>query len=273
MPGYFTKGSRGPVIARASTGRADTAEGTLRTSGIAGTLYPKLDERHEDLLNPAHFFVQDTLSGTRFARIADVAMANAPSVRLLDNLGDASRTFRPGPDLRDVDDETAVRDATNAPQFMRLTVPDQSSYVDADVRDEVLAHIYDRGDRTPRRSLVFDIAVANEGRRVGDLVTGREFVVTDWQTIGRLTFENAVVSCNGDFVLHFHRPPFRRIGTTRRPPSAWTGRRPEDAQKSACTLTFTKRAGTMLVGTRQPEILEFVYVAFSVSTALVLSAL
>jgi len=30
-----------------------------------------------------------------------------------------------------------------------------------------------------------------------------------WHRIGKLTFDNAVVSYNGDFVLHFNHPTFR----------------------------------------------------------------
>ena len=49
------------------------------------------------------------LSGTRFARVTDVVMTNAPSVRLLDNVEDIARTLRVGRIFREVDDETAVR--------------------------------------------------------------------------------------------------------------------------------------------------------------------
>jgi hypothetical protein len=30
-----------------------------------------------------------------------------------------------------------------------------------------------------------------------------------WRRIGRLTFDNAVVSYNGDFVIHFNHPTWR----------------------------------------------------------------
>jgi hypothetical protein len=33
--------------------------------------------------------------------------------------------------------------------------------------------------------------------------------VRNWKRIGRLVFEEAVVSYNGDFVLHYPHPPWR----------------------------------------------------------------
>jgi hypothetical protein len=33
--------------------------------------------------------------------------------------------------------------------------------------------------------------------------------VSGWQRIGKLVFDNAVASYNGDFVLHFNHPTWR----------------------------------------------------------------
>ena len=76
-----------------------------------------------------------------------------------------------------------------------------------DFRDEVLARIYDKGDSEPKRTLTFNIEVCDEGRTKGLLVQRRIF--TNWNRIGRIVFDEAVASYNGDFVLHFHHPPWR----------------------------------------------------------------
>lgn len=71
-----------------------------------------------------------------------------------------------------------------------------------------MAQIYDRGDRRPKRPLTFLIDVTDEGtlRGPGFFLRG---TFTNWRTIGKLTFTEAVVSYNGDFVLHVNHPTWR----------------------------------------------------------------
>jgi hypothetical protein len=94
---------------------------------------------------------------------------------------------------------------------MRLLVANDQPKIDGDAldfRDEVMAQIYDRGDATPKRTLRFDIEVTDEGSSHGSaLFTNVRF--NNWRRIGRLTFNNAVVSYNGDFVIHFNHPTWR----------------------------------------------------------------
>jgi hypothetical protein len=55
--------------------------------------------------------------------------------------------------------------------------------------------------------LVFDIAVSDQGKKHGigiEWLTGQH-----WTRIGSITFTEAVASYNGDFVIHFHHPPWR----------------------------------------------------------------
>ena len=100
---------------------------------------------------------------------------------------------------------------TRSPDFMQLTVSPEQPQIDGngiDFRDEILAQIYDLGNPTPKRKLVFDINVTDEGKTRG--ITGFEYrTFTNWKKIGTLTFNEAVVSYNGDFVLHFHHPAWR----------------------------------------------------------------
>jgi hypothetical protein len=79
---------------------------------------------------------------------------------------------------------------------------------DLDVRDEVMAQIFDRGDPVPKRTLTFTIDVTDEGTRSGSaLRLRRQF--QNWRRIGTLVFDNAVISYNGDAVIHFAHPTWR----------------------------------------------------------------
>jgi hypothetical protein len=109
---------------------------------------------------------------------------------------------------------------TRAPEYMRLVVhPDQPRIggVDTDFRDEILGQIYGRpnprkaGDEenipTPKRTLIFNIEVSDQGRSCGLFL--KRVTVEKWKQIGRIVFEEAVASYNGDFVIHFAHPPWR----------------------------------------------------------------
>ena len=95
---------------------------------------------------------------------------------------------------------------------MRLSVSPAHPRIeggDLDFRDEIMAQIFDRGDPVPRRKLTFNIEVTDEGSKHGpDLSLRRTF--SNWRHIGRIVFDNAVVSYNGDYVIHFNHPTWRR---------------------------------------------------------------
>ena len=81
---------------------------------------------------------------------------------------------------------------------------------DLDVRDEVMAHIFDRGDPAPKRTLTFTIDVTDEGTTSGSPFRVRR-TFRNWRRIGTLVFDNAVVSHNGDArVIHFTHPTWRQ---------------------------------------------------------------
>jgi hypothetical protein len=99
---------------------------------------------------------------------------------------------------------------TNAPEFMRILAASDQESAGAeclDFRDEILAHIYDKGDPVPKRTLCFHIEVSDEGKTKGLIVQRR--IIRNWKRIGRIVFQEAVASYNGDFVIHFHHPPWR----------------------------------------------------------------
>ena len=99
---------------------------------------------------------------------------------------------------------------TRAPEFMRLKVADDQRRIEGvnlDFRDEILAQIYDKGDPHPKRKLMFNIEVSDEGESRGLFFPRRN--IKNWKRLGRIVFEEAVASYNGDFVIHFHHPPWR----------------------------------------------------------------
>ena len=94
---------------------------------------------------------------------------------------------------------------------MRLLVAEHQPRipgVDLDFRDEVMAQIFDRGDPTPKRTLTFNIEVTDDGETSGPAFAEKR-TFRGWRRIGALTFDNAVISYNADFVIHFRHPTWR----------------------------------------------------------------
>jgi hypothetical protein len=221
--GYFKKGSKALIIGRYSTCCTETRRGRYRSLALVGKLYPTTDPDHRQPLRTANFITQEDLGGAKSLYINDAELRNAPDttpwrrgpalpVLLLTGpvllRADKRPTFRqlyPIAELGKPDQEP-----TNAPKFMRLRVAPEQPPVygdDLDFRDEVLAHLYDKGDRAPKRTLTFNIEVSDTGKTKGLLVQRR--IIRNWKRIGRIVFREAVASYNGDFVLHFHHPPWR----------------------------------------------------------------
>jgi hypothetical protein len=76
-----------------------------------------------------------------------------------------------------------------------------------DFRDEIMAQIYDRGDAAPKRALIFHIEAGRGSTHGPEFFQRRRF--GNWVRIGRLIFNEAVASYNGDFVIHFNHPTRR----------------------------------------------------------------
>jgi hypothetical protein len=56
--------------------------------------------------------------------------------------------------------------------------------------------------------LIFNIEVTDEGSTHGPALS-QYVTFNHWRRIARLTFDNAIVSYNGDFVIHFNHPTWR----------------------------------------------------------------
>ncbi|HEY4575125.1 MAG TPA: hypothetical protein VIJ26_14200 [Thermoanaerobaculia bacterium] len=221
--GYFKNGSRGLVIARISTGVTTALGGKRRSYGLVLKLFPTADENHQDLLRPANVILADDLGGTTASHVTEVEITNVPQLTGLNRGNEIPLLLREGQVFERVDRKPTIRqvypiaelgkapdEKTNAPEFMRLqTSPRQPRIDEDDVRNEVLAHIYDKGDPQPRRTLSFDLAVSDEGKRSGFAPYERQ-TVTGWKTIGKVSFNQGVASYNGDFVIHFRHPTWRK---------------------------------------------------------------
>ena len=232
--GYFTGASQALAIARYSTCCSETRRGRTRSLSMVGKLFPTTDPNHATPLRTANFMTQDDIGGADTEFINAVELRNAPDTTLSRRGSGAPILLMVGLTFGRVDKQPTIRQLyplaelgkpagqpTRAPEFMRLLVaPDQPRIAGADLdfRDEVMAQIFDRGDPAPKRTLTFNIEVTDEGVTSGSAARERR-TFRNWRPIGTLTFDNAVVSYNGDSVIHFSHPTWR---TDRNDPSTAT---------------------------------------------------
>ena len=221
--GHFSQGTTALIVARYSTCCSETRRGYLRSLSMVGKLFPTDDPDHATPLQTANFITQEDLGGERTLYINDATLRNAPDVTPWRRGLGTPILLLTGLAFKLVDREPTIRQLypiaelglksgqkTMTPEFMQLTVDDNQPRVrgdEIDFRDEVLEQIYDPGDPKRKRTLVFNIEVSDKGESHGLLVQRRTFV--GWKRIGRIEFTEAVASYNGDFVLHFHHPPWR----------------------------------------------------------------
>jgi hypothetical protein len=222
--GYFASGSRALAVARYSTCCTETRRGHIRSLSMVGKLFPTVDPDHATPLRTANFITQEDIGGARTDFINDAELLNAPDTTASRRGGGVPILLMTGLVFMRVDKQPTIRQLyqiaelgkppeqpTQAPEFMRLLVaPDQPRIPgDAlDFRDEVMAQIFDRGDPVPKRTLTFNIEVTDEGSTSGTALRQRR-TFHNWRRIGTLTFDNAVVSYNGDSVIHFNHPTWR----------------------------------------------------------------
>jgi hypothetical protein len=222
--GYFARGSTALVVARYSSGAGGNRRGQIRSMAMVGKLFPTVDPDHATPLRTANFITQEDIGGTRTESINAAELRNAPDVTVFRRGPAGTILIKVAAVFRRVDQQPTIRqlypiaelgkpsgEATRAPEFMRLLVaPGQPTIAgeDLDVRDEVMAHIFDRGDPVPKRTLTFTIDVTDDGTTSGTPFRVRR-TFRNWRQIGTLVFDNAVASYNGDAVIHFSHPTWR----------------------------------------------------------------
>jgi hypothetical protein len=222
--GYFRRGSQALVIGRYSTCCTETRRGRTRSLALVGKLFPTTDVNHSQPLRTASFITQQDIAGDYTDYMNDAELRNAPDIHAWRRGSGLPILLITGAVFQSVDKEPSNRqlyqiaelgktkgEPTRSPEFMRLLVAPEQPRVKGtglDFRDEIMAQIFDRGDPTPKRTLSFCIEVTDEGSTQGTPFLQRRTFM-NWRPIGRLTFDNAVVSYNGDFVVHFNHPTWR----------------------------------------------------------------
>jgi len=223
--GYFARGRSALVVGRYSSGAGGTKRGNIRSLALVGKLFPTLDPEHATPLRTANFITQEDIGGARSRSINEAELRNAPDVTVFRRGPAGALLIKVATVFRRVDQEPTVRqlyqiaelgkpasEPTRAPAYMRLRVADGQPVIpgdDLDVRDEVMAQIFDAGDPAPKRTLTFTIDVTDDGHRRGTPFRLRR-TFTNWRTVGRIVFDNAVISHNGDAVIHFTHPTWRK---------------------------------------------------------------
>jgi hypothetical protein len=222
--GYFAKDSRALIIGRYSTCCSLTRRGHERSLSLVGKLFPTTDPNHREPLVTANFITQQDIGGDRTDYINDAELRNAPNTTAWRRGLGAPVLLVTGIVFGRVDKNPTIRqlyqiaelgkpadEPTRTPTYMRLVVDPAQSRMRGDAldfRDEVMAQLFDRGDPVPKRTLTFHIEVTEEGSTRGPNFFQRR-TFANWMRIGRMTFDNAVASYNGDFVIHFTHPTWR----------------------------------------------------------------
>ncbi len=204
--GYFKKGNKALIIARASSAMSNTNSGELRSFGLAGKIFPTLNPNEIDQENSANFFLIDDLGGTDATHYTDTILTNEPSVSMTSEvLKNLLYAIKVAKTFAKADQNAGIRqlyeisylgkkETSNiiTPKWMKVEAKEKMRVNTKDFRDEL--HINKDG-----KKLIFNISVANKSTKNQK----------NWQQIGTITFDTSVVSKACDHQLHFHHPKWR----------------------------------------------------------------
>ena len=223
--GYFRQGSRALIVGRYSTCCTETRRGHARSLSLVGKLFPTTDAEHTEPLRTANFITQQDLGGDHTDYINDAETRNAPDITATAPRGrradpahhrDGVRQGRQGagepPALRD-------RRTGQAGRQSRRGRRNSCAWWCLRASRGSRGRAWISGTRSWRRSstgampgpsgtLTFHIEVTDEGTMRGTPVLLRR-TFRNWRHVGRIVFRDAVVSYNGDFVIHFNHPTWR----------------------------------------------------------------
>jgi hypothetical protein len=222
--GYFKKGSEALMIGRFSTCCSETRRGHSRSLAFVGKLFPTTDRDDARSFVTANLITQQDLGGDSTDFINDLELRNAPNTTFWRRGAGFPTLLLTGLVFGIVDKQPTIRqlypiaelgkpphEPTRAPRFLRLLVAKEQPRIQGDFldfRDEIMTQIYDKGDPIPRRELMFDVEVTDDGSEFGPLFLQRRSF-TNWRRVGTITFDEAIASYNGDFVIHFNHPTWR----------------------------------------------------------------
>jgi hypothetical protein len=191
---------------------------------LVGKLFPTEDANNSTRFHTANFITQQDIGGALTASINDAELLNAPNTTasrrgaglpillvtgVVLGIADKQPTIRQLYQIAELGKPTGQ--PTRSPEFMRLLVTADQPRIEGerlDFRDEIMAQIFDKGNPKPQRKLTFDIEVTDEGVTSGTALRQRR-KFQGWKQIGTLTFDDAVISWNGDSVIHFNHPTWR----------------------------------------------------------------
>jgi len=198
--GYYATGSKGLIIARASTAFTNTKRGDLRSFGIAGKIFPTDDRTDKRLLKTANFFTTDNFGGTdksHFMSTDKPGFSNAPELTfrfsLINLAATTGLTFiksDSNPMVRDLypisELELSASSKAKTPKFMELRPQAGQIAEGIDFRNEL------KMDRHGGK-LRFDILVSDTTKK-------------GLRKIGVIEFTESVASESCDHRLHFTHP-------------------------------------------------------------------
>lgn len=203
--GYFKKGSKALIIARASTAMSNTRRGELRAFGLAGKIFPTMNPLKLNQEQTANFFLIDDLGGTKAEHYTDVSLTNEPEVTMtgevVKNLLYALKVARAfakadeNPEIRQLYEISYLGEKKNTkiitPKWMKVEAQKGQTVDAEDFREELRI---EKG-----KKLIFTLSVASKSTDSKK----------DWQDIGTIIFDTSVVSASCDHRLHFHHPKWR----------------------------------------------------------------
>lgn len=231
--GLFQYLTHSRVIARASVALDGTTQSDKRAFGMALKLFP---EENADTKSPTYnVFVMNTMAGVVNKHVLDLPMDNEPArgglppfaklavaYRILKDFKAADKSlsstnpqvgFRPVTHLAEyksiqsavVSDQGLQKNVVEparvvvSPRWLRLTPEAGAPRIDQDdFRDELDLENY------PNQTLSWSIDVANATDQ--DAGTKNKKSKAQWETIGKLTFNESVTSAVCDQQLHFAHP-------------------------------------------------------------------
>ncbi|TNF24344.1 MAG: hypothetical protein EP319_18665 [Deltaproteobacteria bacterium] len=203
--GYYKKGSKGLIIARASTAMSATKQGKNRAFGFAGKIFPTLNEGQT--VPTSNFFLVDDLGGTKAPHYTGVEMLNEPAIsttttvvfnllyalKLAATFGKADSN----PNMRQLYEVSYIgeteKNKVRTPKWMKVGATPGQTIDEADFRDEL--SIDNNGGE-----LSFDISVASTQDDEGN---------KNWSKIGTIRFTDSAASNSCDHRLHFHHPKWK----------------------------------------------------------------
>ena len=147
--GYFKKGSKALIIARASTAMSNTKSGSTRAFGFAGKLFPTMNPNEQITKPSASFFLIDDLGGTDATHYTDVILFNAPPVSFTyEALKNILYALKVSNAFSSADKHAGIRQVyeiaqlnergkTISPRWMKIEANDSKKVDEKDFRDEL----------------------------------------------------------------------------------------------------------------------------------------